>query len=168
MDTKDKDNTLPPGEQEFALLVRRHKTTVYTVCYMFADGQDEVADLVQDVLLNLWQGFGRFEGRSDTRTWVYRVALNTCITHDRKRRRRVATIPLTMDINPYTDDDANSRQMERLRRRIARLGPFDRAIVMLWLEDMNYDEIGAIVGITPRNVGVRLVRIRERLKQMTD
>ena len=55
-----------------------------------------------------------------------------------------------------------------LQNRISRLGPFDRAIVLLWLENLSYDEIGAIVGITAKNVSVRLVRIREQLKNMSD
>ncbi len=93
------------------------------------------------------------------------MSLNVCISLDRKRRRH-QTSPLTMDINPYEEDNPNSRQMELLRQRINQLPPFDRAIVLLWLENMTYDEIGAIVGISAKNVGVRLVRIKEQLKRM--
>jgi RNA polymerase sigma-70 factor (ECF subfamily) len=71
-----------------------------------------------------------------------------------------------MDINLYEDTDEGSRQAELLRSRIAKLGPFDRAIVLLWLENLSYDEIGQIVGISAKNVSVRLVRIREQLKKM--
>jgi len=71
-----------------------------------------------------------------------------------------------MDINPYEEDNQNSRQMEILRHRINQLPAFDRAIVLLWLESMSYDEIGAIVGISAKNVSVRLVRIKEQLKKM--
>jgi RNA polymerase sigma-70 factor (ECF subfamily) len=71
-----------------------------------------------------------------------------------------------MDINPYEDDNANSKQMEMLRKRINRLGPFDRAIIMLWLENMSYDEIAAVVGLSVKNVSVRLYRIKEELKKM--
>jgi RNA polymerase sigma-70 factor (ECF subfamily) len=75
-----------------------------------------------------------------------------------------------MDINPYeeTETNQNSRQMDMLRQRIARLGQFDRAIILLWLENMSYEEIAAIMGITVKNVSVRLVRIREKLKTITD
>lgn len=120
------------SEKEFERLVTEHRATIYTVCYMFSKDADEVADLFQEVLVNLWRGMGGFEGRSDVRTWIYRVSLNTCVSHD----------------------------------RISRLEPFDRAIILLWLESLPYDEIGQIVGISPKNVSVRLTRIREKLKNM--
>jgi RNA polymerase sigma-70 factor (ECF subfamily) len=62
------------NEQQFSRLVREQKSTIYTVCYMFSKDEDEVAELFQETLVNLWNGFGSFEGRSDIRTWVYRVA----------------------------------------------------------------------------------------------
>lgn len=154
-------------ETAFAQLVREQKSTIYTVCYMFSNDQDEVADLFQEVLVNLWKSFPTFEGRSDVRTWVYRVALNVCVSLDRKKKRR-KTVPLTMDVNPYGDENPNSKQMELLRKRINKLGPFDRAIIMLWLENMSYDEIGQVVGISTKNVSVRLYRIKEELKKMND
>ena len=152
-------------EQEFEQLVRTHKATIYAVCYLFSKDQDEVADLFQECLMNLWKSWPGYEGRSDVKTWVYRVSLNVCVSLDRKRKRH-STIPLTMDINPYEEDNQNSRQMELLRQRINLLPPIDRAIVLLWLENMSYEEIGDIVGITAKNVSVRLVRIKEQLKKM--
>ena len=146
-------------------MVEQQKSTIYTVCYMFSKDQDEVSDLFQEVLVNLWKSFPQFEGRSDIRTWVYRVAMNVCVSLDRKKKRR-NTVPLTMDINPYDDENPNSKQMELLRKRISLLGPFDRAIIMLWLENMSYDEIAAVVGISVKNVSVRLYRIKEELKKM--
>ena len=74
------------SEKEFARMVREQKSTIYTVCYMFSKDNDEVNDLFQEILVNLWKGFGSFQGRSDIRTWVYRVALNTFITIDRKKK----------------------------------------------------------------------------------
>ena len=151
-------------EQLFAQTVKEQRSTIYTVCYMFSKDADEVNDLFQEVLVNLWKGFEGFEGRSDIRTWVYRVALNTCISLDRKKRRQ-ATARLSMDINLFEDDDTDTRQVALLHKRISLLQPFDRAIVLLWLENLPYDEIGQIVGISAKNVGVRLYRIREQLKQ---
>lgn len=152
-------------EREFSQLVRAHKSTIYTVCYMFSKDADEVNDLFQEILVNLWRGFDKFEGRSDIRTWFYRVSLNTCISIDRKKKRNKA-IPLSMDINLYEDNDADTRQVKMLYDRISRLAPFDRAIVLLWLEGIAYDEIGQIVGISSKNVSVKLVRIREQLKKL--
>ncbi len=154
-------------ERDFEEMVRRNRGTIYTVCYMFSNDQDEVADLFQEVLINLWKSLPSFEGRSNVRSWIYRISLNVCISLDHKKRRH-RTVPLTMNINPYeeTETNQNSRQMDMLRQRIARLGMFDRAIILLWLENMSYDEIGAIVGISAKNVSVRLVRIKEQLKSI--
>ena len=159
------DETMNALEQQFSKTVAEHKSTIYTVCYMFSQDADEVNDLFQEVLVNLWKGFEGFEHRSDIRTWVYRVSLNTCISLDRKKRRS-ATVPLTMDINLFEDRDEDTKQVDMLHKRISKLQPFDRAIVLLWLEDLSYEEIGQIVGITTKNVSVRLFRIREQLKKM--
>ena len=154
-------------ESKFAQTVAEQKSTIYTVCYMFSQDADEVNDLFQEVLVNLWKGFEGFEHRSDVRTWVYRVALNTCISLDRKRRRS-KSVKLTMDINLFEDRDEDTRQVDMLHKRISRLHPFDRAIVLLWLENLSYEEIGQIVGITAKNVSVRLFRIKEQLKKMSN
>lgn len=155
-------------EQDFTHLVREHKATIYTVCYMFSTDEDEVNDLFQDILINLWKGFDSFRGESKVETWIYRVALNTCISADRKKRREGERVPLSVDFNLYEDTDADSRQVQLLYKRINRLGLVDRAIVLMWLENMSYDEIGAILGITAKNVSVKLVRIREKLKEIKD
>ena len=154
-------------ECEFEQMVRTHRSTIYTVCYMFSNDQDEVADLFQEVLIGLWKSFPSYEERGDVRSWIYRVSLNVCMSIDRKKRRH-KTVPLTMDIDPYeeVETNQNSRQMDQLRRRIAKLGQFDRAIILLWLENMSYDEIAAVMGITVKNVSVRLYRIKEELKNM--
>ena len=160
---------MEPNEKEFAQVVREQKSTIYTVCYMFSKDNDEVNDLFQEILINLWKGFASFEGRSDIRTWVYRVALNTCITIDRKKkRRRDKEAKVEMDINLYEDNDADTKQVKKLYERINKLGVFDRAIVLRWLEGMPDDEIGQIVGISSKNVSVKLVRIREELKNMNN
>ena len=155
-------------ELEFAQTVREHKSTIYTVCYMFSNNPDEVADLFQEILINLWKGFPQFRGDSNIKTWIYRLSLNTCISSERKKIRKVETLPLTMDINLFSDSDDDTKQVQMLRNRINKLGPFDRAIVLLWLENLSYDEIGAIVGISAKNVSVRLVRIKDQLKKMSN
>lgn len=155
-------------EVDFTKIVREHKGTIYTVCYMFSKDEDEVADLFQDILVNLWKGFESFRGESSVRTWIYRVSLNTCISADRKKKRKGETVPLDMSINLFDDSAEDIRQVRMLQNRISRLGPFDRAIVLLWLENLSYDEIGAIVGISAKNVSVRLFRIKEQLRNMSD
>jgi RNA polymerase sigma-70 factor (ECF subfamily) len=154
-------------EQRFEQTLKEQKDTIFTVCYMFSKDEDEVNDLFQEVLINLWNGYEGFEHRSDIRSWVYRVALNTCISYDRKKRRTTAE-RLNMNINLFEDRDEDTRQVDMLHKRISKLQPFDRAIVLLWLENLSYEEIGQIVGITTKNVSVRLFRIREQLKNMSN
>lgn len=157
-------------ETEFTRLVREQKSTIYTVCLMFSDDNDEVEDLVQETLINLWKGYDSFEGRSEVRTWVWRIAMNTCISADRKRKKRKSETSSLETIGISAEEVSNEgqddKQIRLLHERIHKLGVFDRAIVLLWLEDMSYEEIGQIVGISAKNVSVRLVRIREQLKTM--
>lgn len=151
-------------ELKFEQLVKAHKGTIYSVCYMFSKDPEEVNDLFQESLINIWRGLENFKGQSRMKTWLWRVTLNTCISSDRKKK--IDTVPLTMDINLFEDRDAETRQVNMLKQRIGKLRPFDRAIVLLWLESMSYDEIAAIVGITTQQVSVR--RIKEQLKQMAN
>ena len=155
------------SEKQFAQIVAEQKSTIYTVCYMFSHNKAEVDDLFQEVLIRLWNGFDHYEGRSSARTWVYRVALNTAINQDKKERRRIETVPLTVDIDPFEADDPKTQQVRKLHDLISQLELIDRSLVLLWLEGIPYDEIGAIIGITPNNVGVRLARIKEKLVQMS-
>ncbi|BCS85890.1 MULTISPECIES: RNA polymerase sigma factor [Prevotella] len=156
-------NTL---QTEFAQIVKENKSTIYTVCYMFSKDTAEVNDLFQEVLVNLWKGMNTFKGRSEIRTWIYRIALNTCISMDRKKK--IKTIPLSMDANLFQDQDEDTKQVKLLHNRINKLQPFDKAIVLLWLENISYDEIGEIVGISTKNVASRLFRIKEKLRSMSN
>lgn len=153
------------NEKEFEQIVATYKRTIYTVCYMFSKNEDEVNDLFQDTLVNLWKGMEAFKEQSKLDTWIYRVALNTCISQERKKKRKSARVPMEMDISFYQDNDADTLQVQMLHKRIGRLGMVDRAIVLLWLEDLSYEEIGQIVGISATHVGVKLYRIKELLKR---
>lgn len=153
-------------EAYFAKLVKEQKSTIYTVCYMFSHDEEEVNDLFQETLINLWKGIDGFREESKVGTWIYRVALNTCLLQERKKKKEVPKVPLTMDMNFFEDDDPESKQIRQLHQRIGKLGLVDRALVMMWLEGMSYDEIGEVMGITAQNVGVKLFRIKEQLKKM--
>ena len=134
---------------------------------MFSNDADEVADLFQEVLVKLLNGYDSFQGKSDIKTWIYRVTLNTCITIDRKKRRRNRAM-LSMDVDYFDSQEQETAQVRILHERIARLQPLDRAIILLWLEQISYGEIGEIVGISAKNVSVRLARIRVQLKNMSN
>ena len=154
-------------QKRFEQMVNQNKGTIYTVCYMFSKDSDEVADLFQETLINLWKGMPEKDEISNIKGWIYRVSLNTCISLNRKKKSR-PTVPLTMDIDLFESKGEKEQQVEMLHKRITRLQPFDRAIVLLWLEDISYEEIGLILGITAKNVSVRLTLIREKLKQMSN
>ena len=139
---------------------------------MYADERTPVDDLVQESLINIWKGFDSFQGRSDIKTWVIRVCINTCITMDRKRKSRPQTNSIDETCRNIISEESadptlHEARLKELYSRIQQLSVFDRAIILLWLEGMPYDEIGEIVGITAKNVSVRLVRIREALKKMS-
>ena len=155
-------------EKAFSDVVKKYKNTVFTVCYLFSKDQDEVNDLFQETLINLWRGFDSFKGQCEVKTWIWRVSLNTCLTFERKKKRTIETVPLSMDINLFIDTDDDTRQIQQLYSRINKLGLVDRAIILLWLESMSYEEIGQIVGISTKNVSVKLVRIKEQLKKMSN
>ena len=153
-------------EEYFTQLVRENKSTIYTVCYMFSQDEEEVNDLFQETLINMWKGIDSFREESKISTWIYRVALNTCLLQERKKKKEVKKVPLTMNVNFFQDDDANAAQVRLLHQRIGKLGLVDRALVMMWLEGMSYDEIGSVMGISAQNVGVKLFRIKELLKKL--
>ena len=154
-------------EQHFSQLVNDNRSTIYSVCYMFSNDADEVADLFQEVLVKLWNGYESFQGKSDIKTWIYRVTLNTCITIDRMKRRN-KKVELSMDVDYFDTQEQSTAQVRMLHDRIARQQPLDRAIILLWLEQISYDEIGEIVGISAKNVSVRLTRLRVQLKIMSN
>lgn len=156
-------------EREFENVIKLHKNTIYTVCYMFSKDADEVAEMFQEISINMWRGFADFRGDSNIKSWIWRVSINTCITEGRKKRRqekeRVAwRVKETMESNEGCDN----RQLRMLRDRINMLDLFDRAIVLLWLENLSYEEIALLMGISVKNVSVRLVRIREKIKKFSN
>ncbi len=153
------------NDHEFAKLVRKYQSTISSVCFMYASDKEEVDSLVQEALIRIWQGLPKFNGDSDLKTWIWRVTINSCLNVIAKEKREKEK---EKDFGDMLDTSSpeDSQQMEVLHNRIRQLKPFDRAIILLWLEDMSYDEIGQIVGISVKNVSMRLVRIREQLKKM--
>lgn len=155
-------------ELQFTKMVKEYRKTIYTVCYFYSKDSEEVNDLYQEILINLWKGFKKFRGESSLKTWIWRVSLNTCNNQERKKKSSIQTIPLSIDIDLYNDDDVQSKQIQMLYDRINRLDVFDRAIILLWLENMNYQDIADVVGISLSNVTTRLFRIKEQLKSMSN
>ena len=155
-------------EQQFTDIIKKHERTIYTVCYMFSDDKDEVNDLYQDILVRLWQGFDAFEGKSDVKTWIYRVSLNYCINFSHKQKRQHERLNFGGGLPADGSSLERNLQIKQLYKRINALGLVDRSVVLLWLEGLSYDEIGAILGISVKNVSFKLVRIKEKLKKMSN
>ena len=162
MDTKEL-------EKEFLDMIEVQKRTIYKVCYMYANDQDDLNDLFQETVLNLWKGFPSYRGDSKLTTWVYRIAMNTCITFLRHASHRPQTVPMTANVasQMVADEDTEAR-LQDLYKLINQLGKLERALILLWLEERSYQEMADILGISKANVAVKLNRIREKLKKMSN
>jgi len=154
-------------KKQFVNLIEQNKALIYKFCYMYANETDTPDDLFQEVVINLWKGFPHFRGESTIQTWMYRISLNTCITFLRKSVKRPITQALTDEHSEYTESGDMSA-IKELYSLINQLNAFEKAIILLYLDDRSYDEISQIVGITKINVGVRISRIKEKLTQMTN
>jgi RNA polymerase sigma factor (sigma-70 family) len=127
----------------------------------------EREDLFQDIMYQLWKAYPQFKWESKFSTWMYKVALNVAITHIRRSRRTPRNEELTESVARAPDIDEHMRRGEELyllHEAIAALTDIDKAIILLHLEDHNYDEIACITGLSRTNVSVRLVRIKRTLK----
>jgi len=156
-------------ENDFLELISEQKRTIYKVCYVYAKDQDDLNDLFQEVVLNLWKGFPRYRGDSKLSTWVYRIAMNTCITFLRRSSTRPSTIPITADVaGSLIEEEGKTGQLRELYRLINQLGKLERALILLWLEQRSYQEMADILGISKGNVAVKLTRVKDKLKKMSN
>lgn len=155
-------------EQEFVSLIEEHKRIIYKVCCIYATDKEHLSDLYQETVMNLWGAYPKFRGESAVSTWIYRISLNTCISFLRKSGRRVVSIPLPVNLEAIAEEDDKVSRLRELYRMINLLGKLERALILLWLEERSYQEIADIIGISKQNVGVRLNRIKEKLKKMSE
>ena len=151
-------------EADFLTLVQRNSRIIYKVASFYADEKNSLDDLYQDVVLNLWTAFPNFRNESQTSTWIYRIALNTCVSFYRKNKRRPNCIELNRDFIQYTEEN---EAVAKLYESINRLGKLERALILLHLEDRPHKEIADIMGITITNVSTKINRIKEKLKQIS-
>ena len=154
-------------EKEFTDLLLQHQSIVHKVCLLYAQDKEDLADLYQETVYNLWKSYGAFENRSSFGTWVYRIALNTCIT-DLRRRKHHEHVPLRLTDIDLPDDDPQDEMLNALYSLIRRLNKLDRMYIVLWLDGKTYEEIADIIGTNRNQVAVRLHRIKEKLKTMSN
>ncbi len=157
-----------PSEKEFIALLNQHQKIVHKVCNLYMDRHSEREDLFQEITLQAWKAYGSFRGDAKFSTWLYRVALNTAITFFRKEKRQPSIF--STDLVPdHADEgyDPIEEQVKAMYAAIGELSKIDKAIVMLYLEDYSYIEIGEMMGITANNVAVKMNRIKTKLKEET-
>ena len=152
------------GDNLFMELLERNRQLINKVCYMYATDGEHFKDLCQEVATNLWQGYESFRGESAESTWVYRVALNTCVSYFRRQNgRRVETVALENAACVEADNGERAEQLREMYRLISTLGKIDKALILLWLDEKSYDEMAEITGLSRSNVASRLHRARQRL-----
>ncbi len=161
-------NKTSETEKAFVALIAEHQRIIYKVCYMYTTDEYTLEELYQETVINLWRAFEKFRGDSKVSTWIYRIAMNTCISYLRKSSTAPSTIPISFDLKEnMAQDDNRNIYLERLYRLISRLSKLERALILLWLEEKSYKEIAEIMGFTQTNVAVRLKRVKEKLKKMS-
>ena len=151
----------------FLQQLNQHLGIAHKVCSLYFTDEDEKQDVVQEMLYQLWRSYPAFDGRSKFSTWMYSVCLNTALTYRRKERKH-KYLPLAQSHQQIPEAPANDQEenMQLLFDAIATLSPLNKAIVLLYLEDLRYGEIAQITGLTKSNVSVRLVRIKKELESI--
>ena len=152
-------------EKEFIEMVQSNEGIIYKVASFYKDNDSPLSDLYQEVVLNLWKGFPSFRGDSKPSTWIYRIALNTCISFLRKQKNK----PIHVEVpNNIIEEQGNSEEIKELYRLINQLGKLERALVLLYLDEKSYQEMAEITGLSLSNVATKLNRIKNKLKQMSE
>ena len=152
-------------ERIFEELFERHKAPIQRLCFAYLNAADEVEDLFQEIMSNVWHALPGFRGEAQASTWLYRIAVNTALLYRRKLRKGE---PLREVADRSAGAHQNLEERERLdalRRAIAVLPDQDRLIVTLLLEGLSYREIAEVTGLTVNYVGVKLSRIRQAIEQ---
>lgn len=143
---------------------------IIKICRAYTNTQEDFDDYYQEVCLQIWRSRQNFRGDADWSTWIYRLSLNVCMTllkKTKKNRQRFASDYMSGDttVESQAFSDASINQ---LYHAIRQLSEIDRAIVLLYLEEKSYSEIANIMGTNPNNIGVRIMRIKERLRKLLE
>lgn len=155
-------------EQRFVDLINKHQGLIHKVCIMYENDQEIRNDLFQEIVLQLWKSFTSFRGEAKITTWMYRIALNTAISGFRKQTRKPKTEDLK-DVHFNISENGNDNEEEnfqKLQWAIRQLSDIERAMIMMALEEVPYEEIAETIGISQNNVRVRMNRVREKIRKM--
>jgi RNA polymerase sigma-70 factor (ECF subfamily) len=158
-------------EKEFLDIIGANQGIIHKVCNIYCDHAEDRNDLFQEILIQLWRSFPSFRNESKFTTWMYRVALNTAITSFKKQRRQPGFSSLTGAILQIADENSPTETEEDLallRKAVSQLSGIEKSVILLYLENKNYEEIAEITGITQNYVRVKMNRIKKKLKLLMD
>lgn len=154
-------------EHKFVTELQSNQNIVHKVCSLYTNNKDAHNDLFQEITIQLWKAYPKFRGDAKFSTWMYRVALNTAITLYRKSKRQIQTQDfdnVMYKIKSDVYDDTEEQQLKLIYKAVKQLNDIDKALVFLYLEDKNYQEISETLGITEVNARVKMNRIKNKLK----
>jgi RNA polymerase sigma factor (sigma-70 family) len=154
------------SEKEFLGMIQDNQRIIHKVCRIYRDSPEDREDLFQEVIFQLWRSYPSFRGGSKSTTWLYRVALNTAMASFRKNKPNVTSAEYLPDIQLEDINHEGNERQEKLLESIKRLSEPDRALIALYLDELSYQEIAGILGISENNVGVKLNRIKIRLQKL--
>jgi len=150
----------------FIQAINDNQGLIYKIASLYTNSVDDRNDLVQEIGYQLWKSFDSFNQQSSISTWMYRVALNTAIYQLKIAKKKVPTVPIEEQLLQLHDVNSSTEEKwQLLKQQIDQLNLLDKAIVVLYLDNKSHEEIAAIVGISISNVGTKLQRIKEKLKQ---
>ncbi|MGD9556404.1 MAG: RNA polymerase sigma factor [Mangrovibacterium sp.] len=158
-------------EKEFVKIISANQGIIHKVCSVYCDSEEDRRDLFQEILTQLWKSYATFRNESKFSTWMYRVAINTAITSFKKIKRqpeRKSLVPELMQIAGEEYNPEIEEQILLLHRAIAQLSGIEKSIILLFLENRDYEEIAEITGITRNYVRVKMNRIKHKLKKYMD
>lgn len=165
-------STKQEKQERFTLFLKEHRSIIRKLCRGYSNNRQDFEDNVQEVYYQLWKSMDRFEGRSKSGTWVYQVTLNVCLYNLAKRKKRVDRPAEAPFIAQWADTPqeffGSDRPVDILYEAIALLKPVDRTIIMLYLEKKEHAVIAEVVGLSVSNVGVKVNRIKKKLKELVD
>ncbi|WP_456376331.1 RNA polymerase sigma factor [Lutibacter sp.] len=154
-------------EHKFISEFQENQNIIHKVCRIYTNNQEAHNDLFQEITIQLWKAYPKFRGDSKLSTWMYRIGLNTAITLYRKSKRTIKTQDfdsVLYKIQSTDYDDTEEEQLKIMYKAIHQLSDIDKALVFLYLEDKNYREISATIGISEVNARVKMNRIKTRLR----
>lgn len=154
-------------EKIFIAIFKPNQKVIHKICRIYTDNTEDHNDLFQEITIQLWKSFPGFKGDAKFSTWMYRVALNTAITLFRKPKKKdsqtvdIDVESLKMEYEVYEDDEY---KLQKMYKAIYALSDVEKALIMMYLEDKSYKEIGEILGITEGNARVKMNRAKNNLK----